>query len=224
MKLASELFAKSLSRKCEGAEVCHWCGGPCDRRWTHDDVVSVPFSRTRSSARYPGNAFVCVGCWYYRRKSVTVRFLDQTYKDRQSLSCHSWLLTVDSIHGLSPADHNSLYAFLLKPKLPFVLSLLSDAGNVVESLLHLACLNNQDKLQGDSELAYTLDNKRYTYTPYELEEALKHGTDGKSGGVKLLVDRLGPYSEVAAVDPEAKLERGRPKKEDRERLPGRRIK
>lgn len=224
MKLASECFAKSLSRSCQGDQICHWCGGNCDRQWIHDDVVSLPFSKTRSSARWPSKPHVCVGCWYYRRKSVTVRFLTEGYKDRQSLRQHSWLLTPEGVWGITPTDSEKLYGFLLRPKVPFALSLLGDKDGNVENMLHLAFLNTHDEIEGDTELSYTLDNKEYKYSPYELEEALKHGCDGKSGGVTLLVNRLGAYTGVPAIDPERKLERGRPKHEKRDRMPGEKIK
>ena len=235
MKLASELFAKTISRSCQGDQICHWCGGPCDRQWTHDDVVSLPFSRTKSSARWPSKPHVCVGCWYYRRRSVTVRFLTDAvnkagnpasrYKDSQSLRHHSWLLTPEGVWGIDDSDSEKLYTFLLRPKVPFALSLLNDKdGNSVENMLHLAVLNTNAEIEGDTELVYTLDNKECRYSPYELEEALKHGTDGKPGGVTLLVNRLGLYTGIPSIDPERKLERGRPKHEKRDRLPGEKIK
>lgn len=140
---------------------------------------------------------------------------------------HSWLLTERGVHAIRrPEDVSRLYAFLLSPAKVFCLSLVdSDKDGNARNLIQLAKVNQFEAIAGDTALKYTLNNREYSYTPYELEEALKHGSEGKPGGVHNLIHWLGPYEGIARVDPEEKRESaGRPKKEERERLPGKKLK
>lgn len=205
--LASELFATAHSARCTGKYECHWCGGACTQDHFHDDLPPVPFQKSRSTAKRPSNPYICTGCWLYRRKRVSVQYLHGSYKDRQSLPDHSWWLTDDNVRVISPIDHHSLYENLLFPPLRFSVSLLRQEK---VNLLQLAEVNDFQEITADTYLKFTLDNRVLTYTIYELEEALKHGPDGKMPGVRALLDHLGPYA-ISVDIKEEKRGRGRPK-------------
>ncbi len=212
IRYTSELYAISQGSKCVGSEECHWCGGPCEKNWIHDDPPPVPFVRTKTTAKRPGNLYVCVGCWLYRMERITITYLDRTIKDRQNPKNHSWLITPEKAVSIRPLDYTDLYPILLNPPLVFSLSLLEDRNT--SNLLQLHSLNNHTEIMANTELAFTVDNKLHTYTVYELEEGLRHGTEGKMPGVLALVRILGPYQLQ-----EKKREAHRPKKEDRINVP-----
>src|SRR4051812_23498340 len=121
---ASELFALSQRVRCEGSYECHWCSSPCKSLWVHDDVMPYPFVKRLEPAKRISNPYVCLGCWLYRRKRVTVNFLDGTLKDRQSPREHSWYFTKQEAYGLIEGKSQKLYASLLNPPLTFSLSLV----------------------------------------------------------------------------------------------------
>lgn len=222
-RTASELFAQSMSRKCEGCESCHWCGSPCTRQWIHDDPPLLPGQKRSQYAARPGNAWVCLGCWNYKRPRVTVQFLTGGLKDGQTLANHSWLLTEEHIRGIRIEDYDSLYQFLLAPVNVFALSLIDDKESNVRNQIQLAKVNDVHEIKGDTQFQYTVNNRVYTYSPYELEEALKYGEGGVSGGVLTMIRLLGDYKRIERRSRDEKLEVGRPKKEERDRLPGKKI-
>jgi hypothetical protein len=207
---ASELFAISQGEECCGTEECHWCASKCDRRWLHDDPPPVPFARTKSSARRPSNHYVCVGCQVYRRPSVTINFLSGGIKDRQTLKNHGWWLDEAGVWAVrTPQDSQALYKRLLNPPTVFALALLND--DRCENLLNLAFANDNASVAADTVLKFTVNNVPHEYTVYELIEGLRHGAEGKMGGVRALIGLLGPID----VKPEEKRPRGRPVAEDR---------
>ncbi len=206
--IASELFATSQGCKCDGEFECHWCGGRCTRKWIHDDAPPIPFVRSITTAIRPGNAFVCTGCWLYRRPRVTVQHLDGTQKDGQSLTKHSWWITPKDAWIIEKEDHEKLYSYLLSPPSIFSLSLLSTGK--VANLIQLAVVNRNDLMLADTLLYFTLDNIRHSYTVYELEEGLRHGLNGKMPGVRALIEKLGSFL-LPSIE-EVKRERGRPLK------------
>ncbi len=216
MLTASMLYAKNHARECQGAHVCHWCGAGCGRQWNHGDDPPIPFTRSRSSAKFPHEAWQCVGCWLYRRPSITVVSLGGVIQDRKSLKDFSWVMTEAETKVILPGDSQRAYDFLLSPSLTFSLSLLDRDGNHNGSLIQLAVVNKHESIRGDTPLGFTLNNQPYEYTVYELEEALKHGLDGKSGGVRTLVGILGKCEKIEPVTPfdEEVRGRGRPKKND----------
>lgn len=211
---AGELFAASQEMVCKGTFECHWCASPCTNRWGHDDEV-IPFQRCSTFAKRPGNQFICQGCWLFRRPSISVRSLGDTLTDRQCLMNHSWILTKENIRVLSHKDNSKeiLYQRLLKPPLLFALSLKHPLTDC-KSYLHCVHINDLSIINSDTPLVFTVDNKPHTYTVYELEEGLRHGTEGKMPGVRLLVELLGEFK----LPDEIKFEKkegmpGRPKKE-----------
>ena len=237
---AVELFARSQSAKTEGPELCHWCGSSCNKMWVHDDlgmkiyrpgpaindVVGIPDLK-RTTAKRPGDQFICIGCWLYRRKRITITFLSGRQVDRKEACNYSWWITEEGAWGLEQADAEEIYLRLLNPPHRFVLSLLDHYGD--QNLLHLACGNDHIEIKADTPLTYTLNNKAMKYTVYELEEAMKHGTDGKSPGVRALLEFFGPsYRSLVTADEvvaEEKRNRGRPsiKKQPPDDKPIRRV-
>lgn len=217
---ATELYANSQGMICEGDVICHWCGAHCQRRYLHDDPPPIPFVRSRSSARFPSNPYICKGCWLFRRKRLTVWNLGGEFKDGQCPINHSWWITSCESLVIDDNCRVGLYEYLLRPPLKFALSLID--GEKIENLLHFCPVNDHEKILGDTPLLFHLNNIQHAYTVYELTEALKHGTEGKEPGVRALIALLGPYTLAREAPPEdgssegkgGKKGRGRPREED----------
>ncbi len=212
---APELFAVSQGQKNSGTDRCHWCGCQCKTIFQHDDTVLVT-GRSRSGAKFPQGRFVCEGCRLYRRDSCTVFFLDDTYKDRQSLRFHSWWMTDEGLRCVRKEDRPKLYGYLLEPPPLFCLSLLSEENGkpaAATNQIHLCHVNDLPEVQAETPLKFTIDGVAHEYTVYELREALKHKmTEGKMPGVRALVQTLG-WVDLPGIDVETKRGRGRPPKD-----------
>lgn len=200
---ASDLFATSQGSKNEGDQECHWCASPCGRDWLHDEPPPLPFTRAPKFSLRPCNLYICRGCWLWRRKRVSVRFLDGTFKDGQAAYNHSWLIWREEARGIKPPCAHLLWQYLLKPPAPFCLALIYGEGQ--QNHLQFAVANDYDKIQADTPLRFTLNGMIQKYTVYELQEAIKTGKDtGKEPGVQTLV-RL--YGLPQAPQPEKKAGR-----------------
>ena len=205
--LAPELYAMANDKKCEGKFRCHWCGAACSDYWLNDDPPPIPFLRSTSAAKHASELYVCIGCWLFRRGSITVNYLDKTYKDRQKPMNLSWLITQDRSWVIRKEDKEKLYDFLFKPTIPFVLSLVTEGVNH----LQLCSVNSPEPLQADSVLEFTLNNTIHNYSIYELEETMLNRDEvGKSPGIQALVRIFGFYE--AKEHKPTKRERGRPPK------------
>jgi hypothetical protein len=187
--LASEMYASSLGARCGGPDMCHWCGGGCERRWVHDDPPPLPFVKTHGSAKFPTKMYVCEGCRLFRRPRVTVPFLGGGFKDGRPASSYGWLITPFESSALGDGSYKDLCGKLLAPPLYFCLSLVED--HKVANLLHLMEVNDNPEVKADTPLHFTVNNIRHTYTVYELEKALKGGGEGREPGVRALVRILG---------------------------------
>jgi len=208
--LASDLFALAHQAQNSGPDRCHWCGAACARVWPHDEPPGPTVfhvRRPRTSARFPGNSYICTGCWYYRRQRVTIRFLTGGWQDIQTPARHAWWITSHGAWGVRSADHAKLYELLRKPPLRFVLALRSDA--CARNELHLQELNDHEALRADTKLRFTIDHLVHEYTIHELESLLKTGA-GASPGVNALQRYLGPPPAALTPGPQEKKERGRP--------------
>lgn len=186
---ASELYAEVENDRCEGRERCHWCMAPCTTRLKHDDVPFLPFVKSGQLPKLPSSPFTCVGCWHWRKGPVTVNFPGGGYLDRQFRKGHSWLITEKWAYALDLGCSKWLYQCLLKvtPGKPFALSITTN-GERVPNLIHLMECNVPQKGDtAETTYRFTIDYAPFTYTVYELEEALKHGPDGKSAGVRELM-------------------------------------
>ena len=201
---APQLYAASQGTRCEGKYECHWCGSPCDDLHRHDDPPPVPFVKYKSTAKRPNANWVCRGCALFRRKRVTVPYMSGGYSDGKSAADYSWWVTPQGAYAVLQEHHAALYDHLLAPPLHFCLALRQKE----KVLLHLAAVNELSEIKATTPLAFTLDNKAMEYTVYELEEALRQGTQGRIPGARALVEALGPF------DLAAKRERGRPRKEE----------
>ncbi len=207
---ASELYAMSQGKKCVGHDVCFWCGAPAERNMPHNAPSRVAGQKYLVPCKYPGSSYCCTGCSLFRRPSITIDFLEGGFKDRQCPLNHSWLITDKAAWVIQIESYWKLYETLLKPPTKFCLSLLSSPGKI-PNLIQYATVNNFMEVKNDTRLAFTLDGTISSYTVYELEESLKHGGEGKEGGVRQLISLLGPHPKIRQ-EPEGKKkdERGRP--------------
>lgn len=210
--LASELFAISQGSLCSGEDSCHWCSAPCPRSWPHDDSAILPFMKSRFPAKRPGNAYVCSACWLYQRKRITVQFLDNSFVDGQTASNHSWWITSRGAWGLQATDYKMLLDLLLQPPAQFVLSLITD--KTITNYLQLALANNMPAINVETTFAFTINNIPHTYTIYELEQAIRHGSAGRLPGVQALCKLCALPEPADMGKAKVVLPRGRPPKDD----------
>ncbi len=188
--LASDLFAKSQGSLNNGIQECHWCSAACDQTWRHDDSPPIPFQKNKSRARCPANHWICVGCWLWRRQRVTVTYLDNSYRDSQSATNHSWWVVDSDARAINSNCKSMLHSTLLKPPNRFVLSLKEDG---TQNHLHLAVANDISVIEANTPLFFTLNNVVSEYTVYDLETALKDRDASRSPGVRALISWFGPW-------------------------------
>jgi hypothetical protein len=224
--LASELFANACGASCLGRFDCHWCSAPCGDLWQHDDPPpAIGKRRAANHAMRLDSPYVCMGCWSYRRKHVTVSFLGGGYKDRQCCMDWSWLATDKGVWGLRtgqdewPKDAEALLGIVRHPPERWCLALrLGDAPP--QPLMQAAIVNqcDLDGIQHDSAFKFTANNLEHCFTLHELEGCLKDPEAAGDGGARLLAGllRIKPDPVEAAIKSlreekkPAKLERGRP--------------
>ncbi len=212
--LASELYALSNSTRCSGEDECHWCTAKCGRLWPHDEPPRIMHVRQseKSKAKRPGNYYICTGCWHWRRKSVTVRYMDGTMTDRKEPQHFSWWITLGgaiSLREKNEGDASVLYENLLFPPFTFCLTLLKDQKI---NLLQHSIVNDYDEITADMDLSFTVDNVELTYNIYELEQALRNqDVGGTSPGVQALIRMFG-MPEAFAEKPAKKIKGGQVKK------------
>lgn len=219
--LASEIYATSQAATCSGEDECHWCSASCKRGlFFHDDDPPIPFHKSTSGARRPGNAYMCCGCWLYRRKRICVKTLTGTAMiDGQSPFDHSWFVTTKEAVVIRKEDHEELLNILVDPPAKFFLSLISESK--LKNQLHLSVANELENYQAEDAIHYTLNNQPMSYTIYELTEAMKKGPEGTEPGVQMLFRTLyNRTSELVAdnaiLKQTLKRGRGRPTKEANE--------
>ena len=203
----SQSYASSVG---EGDERCHWCGAACKRLWFHDDPAPVTYGGVRPKREQPcrvlSSAYQCLGCWLWRRNSITAWWLtpEAGFKDRQKPLELSWLVTAeaDGAWALRKEDAAELYAFLLNPERKFALALI-DGG--AKNYPQLGRVNDNPEVKADTPLYLTLNGVEHPFTAYELGEARKGAsTQGMGSGVQALVRLFGP------IPAEGKRKRGRP--------------
>lgn len=207
---ASDLFAIYSGGKNEGDQPCHWCGSPCRRIWQHDDVTPLPFQRTITYARRPEHPWVCLGCWRWRWKRVTVNFIGGGLKDGVCAMDHSWWFSETEAYAVrldNAKDKAALYERVLHPPLRFCMALLEGSGN--RNHLQLALANdNIGGVESTTPLEFTINSIRHTYTTYDLERALREGVQGKPPGVAALVRLLGEHKLAETKDPQKGIKGG----------------
>lgn len=209
--LASELYASVQSTVCIGPDECHWCSAKCKRLWPHDEQPTFQYNTRQAStfhALRPSNSYICTGCWHFRRKSVTIRFLDGKILDRKAPKDFSWFITEEealAIDKKSPLDKIKLYELLLKPPTTFCLMIRETGDNRIQS----AIVNDMEEIRADTPLRFTIDNVLHEYTIYELEKALKN-TDvgGNEPGVQALFRIYGQIEHFIEKDTPEKKKRG----------------
>lgn len=204
---AAQLYALSQSSECRGPEECHWCCSPCAQLWIHDDPPPM-IGVKRVLAKRPGNQHICVGCWLFRRRRTTIKFLSGKLLDARCLCNFPLVITRKDAHAIDyKEDKEALYKMLLSPDEELVLALLD--GSKEANHLQLMIYNNLKDAKADTPIHFTLNNIPHNYTVYELTEAIKSGdVEGKSPGVAALFRLLGEYQ-----FPEVKKGVGRPTKE-----------
>lgn len=202
---SSDLYAISQRAKNKGDQRCHFCGSDCERLFLHDDAPPVPYARTKSTAKFVHNPYVCLGCYLWRRKRQTVFFLTGGLKDVQEVCHHSWLVTEKDAFAIRKEDHSRLMEILTDPPYRFMLALLDNEKDV--NLLQLCVANDYPILKEDSQLTFTVNNVAFKYTTYELKTAIEDGNSaGKWPGVDMLFKLLGR----PARKEKEKQDRGRP--------------
>jgi hypothetical protein len=202
---AGDLYALSQQNRNTGDFLCHWCGSQCHGLWGHDDSPPIRGLKNTTTAKRPGDPYICVGCWLWRRQRITVQHLSPKedgkiwQKDGQCPKNHSWYITRTGSWIVTKHDFKDLYEILLKPPICFMLMLLNEPAMGIPkeptpkivNQLHLARCNDLVKIEADTELWYTIDNIPYSYTIYELEQALLYGKEGKMPGVHKLISIMG---------------------------------
>jgi hypothetical protein len=214
---ASDLYALSQGVSNQGNSECHWCGSKCEQKWVHDDPPAIVGTRSTSYARRPANAYICQGCWLFRRTRITIPFINGDYQDGKAPKNFSWWITDTDAKAIPPIECPKLYDQLLKPPLRFVLALLipdpaisgflkvpHSIGNVIQ----LCEVNNLKEIKAETPLKFTVNNIVHSYSIYELEEAIRNTEEnGYAPGVRALIHLLGrPKIKVKDV--------GRPKLEE----------
>lgn len=189
---APAIYTQSQYRKlAPGRFRCHWCADPCDDKLQHRDYRTVP-DQKRAGVRIPAVPYECLGCWLWRRTRVTVTFLDEKNKDLQCPGHHSWWVTPASARAVRREDYGALYELLLKPPPTFFLALLvKDAHNHLDRAV---ANDTMPAAEVGGVLSYTIDSVPYTYTPYDLEHALRGGVNGREPGTRKLVETLGAWT------------------------------
>ena len=207
---ATELYSNSQGYIHEGPDACHWCGSSCKRLVPHDDAKPIPGQRFITTAKYPGNTYMCVGCWLWKRRRLTAFFLDGALKDGQSPQQHSWWIEPASCKAIAMPDcRQNLIDRLLQPPRQFALSFVRF---LLQNPIHLCPVNNNESIRADLPLEFAVDGKPFSYTVYELQVALKEGPEGTENGVQELcriLDVRKPEVDEFAED-EEKRGRGRP--------------
>ena len=213
---APQLYALSQEKPCTGTDRCHWCGAPCGRLNRHDEPAA-PIDRRlkyRSTAKVPSSAWVCNGCWLFRRQSTTVFYLDRkTFMDRQAPQRHSWLIDERGAVALRKEDATEVYRYLLHPPARKTWSLSLVTSGTANNLHQGATNYTISGYTAASPLGFTLNNIPHTYSVQELELAARTGqVNGKEPGVRALFDHFGPPAS-GLVQPEQKPKTGRPEEE-----------
>lgn len=213
---AAGIYALSQGARCQGTEECHYCGSACGRVLLHGEAIQIHLGRPAGGVRLrPGNPYVCVGCWHWKRKKLTASFLSGGYKDGATPAAYSWFCTTSMAWALTHECGPKLYECLLKPPETFFLAVL-DGDKPPDNLIQTAIANHQSEPKADQLYRYTINNVIHAYTVYELEQAALHGVEGREPGVQALLRMYGkiPAGLVAhvATDPpeDEKRDRGRP--------------
>lgn len=201
---ASQLYARANGSECSGPFRCHWCGAPCKSLFRHDDPPPSPFTRSSSAALYPSEGYVCFGCWCFRRKRTTVRFLCGDFLDGRSPMDFGWFVTPKGAWAVSPRCLPLLADEMTAPPPRFFLALLSFPSPSSRAAppvnhLQLAVANDLQEVTAGSTLYFTLDGVVHDYTIHELEAGVRQGPQGRPAGVRLLLSLFG--LEPAAPDP-----------------------
>lgn len=211
---APHLYALSLGEDCEGPHECHWCSAPCKTTWEHDDPYPIPFLRGTLFAKRPANGYICRGCWLLRRKRITLDLLGGGYRDGQSPMQHSLWLQRNANYIIDDKKRTPLYSKLIDPPRCFCLSLIENGHK--ENLVHTGIVNDLMEIKATTPLIFTHNTIPYTYTVYELEQAIQHGGEGKLPGVQLLLRYIGPVAvpKVELDERKGKKGKGRPELQD----------
>lgn len=216
LRQASQVYALSQGRKCEGGDQCHYCGSPCGKLHTHNEPIAPALGRPvgPGTRARPGSPFVCDGCWLWRGGKITAPFLSGGYKDGAKRGGFDWLFTPGNAWAIGPFCNLKLYSTLTKPPLKFALMLSSSKCGGTS--LQCCPANDNRAVAADTPLKFSLDDVAFTYTIYDLEQAAAGNGKGYDPGTRALLDYLGPIPREmvqVAVTPvrEQQQGAGRPK-------------
>lgn len=210
--LPSMLYAASQKRECKGNpnDRCHYCAAPCDRSHIHEDY-QPPFQKVAIRA-VPNSPWECEGCWLFHRTRVMATSVSwKKGEDRHfyHLVKQNWWITEEAkiIVLDDPRDRAAMRDLLMKPPKLFMMMLLREK---TECELHLGIVNHHQEVQLDTKLGFTLDGVPHYYTVYELESAVRNGSEGTKGGTRLLAEMFAPWSLPPLVEVDEPPKRGRP--------------
>ena len=190
--LATDLYAISEGKKNEGHWECHWCTAACDSSMVHDDPPPIPFvSRGKSNAKRPTMPYICLGCWLWRRKSLSIFSLSgKLLKDRQTPRDWSWFITPVDARVIIPDDYPLLREMLLNP--PSRFALIVKVDDPVE--IHRTVANDNQTVTVGTQLHFTVDHVLHSWTPAGLEHAIRNGEQGSDAGCRYLSKWLAPWN------------------------------
>ena len=214
---ATQIYTLSQNKKpSKGKESCHFCSSPCDLSLVHNEPKADIGTKRTYLAKMPGSPYTCLGCWLFRRPRLTIRFLDKTYIDGKCPIDWSWFITETEALSFKSINMSPfVYKILLNPPLKFVLAIVEDS---IKNHPQLMVSNDLESIEKDTKLNYTFNGRHFVYTIYELEQALRHGTQGIEPGVQELVRRFGPHQLPAEEEDSIEGPGRRPPMEDAKAL------
>lgn len=131
VKSVPELMAAAHGLRCDGGEVCFYCGAACDGSNLASTYVRDSFTG-RPLARAPGSASVCTGCVLCLREDAEFDQIDGTRRRvvKGCMRAFSWVISLDppSALGASKAHLDKLRAAALDPPPPPFALVYSDSG------------------------------------------------------------------------------------------------
>lgn len=153
--------------------------------------------------------------WWIERKGKVCESLAIKNKEEKVKNIHPFLSEMTN-----EDDYKILHKKLLEPPLCFSLSIILNpilSGKLeilhaTENHIQMGFVNENKSIRADTILDFTINNIKHQYCVYELEQAMKHGTDGKMPGVGALGKLFGI---PAQIEPSGEKKMGRPPDKER---------
>ncbi len=105
--------------------------------------------------------------------------------DKQKREEWGWFITPEFAWAIRKEDHKLLLDRLrMTPAHPLTFALAFQEKE--KSKLQTMAVNEHEKITGETRLALTIDGLVQWWTPFELEDGLAHGSNGKEAGTRFL--------------------------------------